>query len=183
MEKTLGGDRIGSGAGMKQDLHEYGRSTHRKSYITRTTQSAGTIVPIVNEIGLRGDTWDFDLDIDGQTLPTIGSLFGSYKVQIDLYMCPIRLYQGRLHNNEWNLGNNMDKVKFPVMILTAPLLDANTFSGDIDNAQINPSSILSHLGLRGIGQRNPLSNGVRAFNALSWPAYWDKYKNYYANKQ
>ena len=61
------------------------------------------------EIGLRGDTWDFDLDIDGQTLPTIGSLFGSYKVQIDLYMCPIRLYQGRLHNNEWNLGNNMDK--------------------------------------------------------------------------
>ena len=98
-------------------------------------------------------------------------------------MCPIRLYQGRLHNNEWNLGNNMDKVKFPVMILTAPLLDANTFTGDIDNAQINPSSILSHLGLRGIGQRNPLSNGVRAFNALSWLAYWDKYKNYYANKQ
>ena len=38
MEKTLGGDRIGSGAGMKQDLHEYGRSTHRKSYITRTTR-------------------------------------------------------------------------------------------------------------------------------------------------
>ena len=99
MEKTLGGDRIGSGAGMKQELHEYGRSTHRKSYITRTTQSAGTIVPIINEIGLRGDTWDFDLDIDGQTLPTIGSLFGSYKVQIDLYMCPIRLYQGRLHNH------------------------------------------------------------------------------------
>ena len=54
MKKTFGGDRIGSGSGFDVNLHEYGRSTHNKGYIVRTTMAAGTIVPIINEIGLRG---------------------------------------------------------------------------------------------------------------------------------
>ena len=168
MKKTFGGDRIGSGSGFDVNLHEYGRSTQNKGYIVRTTMAAGTIVPIINEIGLRGDTWDFRLKLDGKTLPTVGPLFGSYKAMIDVYMCPIRLYQGRLHNNEWNLGNNMDKVKFPIFELKAPTINPATFTGDFANSQINASCILKHLGLAGIGGKNNLSDGIRSFNALAW---------------
>lgn len=184
MKKTLGGDRLGSGKKMTVDLHGYDRSTHDKSYITRTTMSAGTLVPFINEIALNGDTFDIDLDVDVKTHPTIGPLFGSYKVQVDIFKCPIRLYQGRLHNNELGIGLKMEEIMLPVMQLDALQLDATTFTGNLSTAQINPSSILAHLGLMGIGQRNPIAaNGVRTFNALSLLAYWDAYKNYYANKQ
>ena len=60
-----------------------------------------------------------------------------------------------------------------------------TLPEDIDNSQINPSSLLSHLGIRGVGQA---VNGTdtyyeRDFHALWLLNYWDIYKNYYANKQ
>jgi len=54
-----------------------------------------------------------------------------------------------------------------------------------DNAQINPSSIASYLGIRGVGR--PLAGQAeeisRDFNAVPLLGYWDIYKQYYANKQ
>lgn len=169
---------------MTVDLNGYDRSTHNKSYITRTTGSSGTLIPFLNEIGLPGDTWDVDIDVDVKTLPTEGPLFGSYKIQVDMFKAGIRLYQGRLHNNEFGLGQKMQDVVFPVFELAAPVINAADFQGDFGITQINPSSVLAHLGLMGIGQANVLAvdNG-RTFNALSWIAYVDAYKNYYAAKQ
>ena len=53
----------------------------------------------------------------------------------------------------------------------------------VDIQQINPSSILAYLGVRGVGNNG--LNGIceRDFNAIPLIAYWDIYKNYYANKQ
>lgn len=186
--KTLGGDRLGSGAKQKVHMHGFERSTHDLGYIWRSTMSAGTLVPFLSKVALPGDTWDINLNCDIMTHPTIGPLLGSYKVQLDVFQCPVRLYQALLHNNKLKVGLNMAAVKLPIMQLTAnvPTGFDQLPNWDQDNYQINPSSILSHLGIRGVGQLVGAQIGtptIREFNALKLLMYWDIYKNYYANKQ
>jgi len=96
MKKTLGGDRLGSGRKMEVVLNHYERSTHDLSHVIRTTMSPGTLVPFLKQVGLPGDTFDIDLNADVMTSPTIGPLFGSFKLQLDVFLAPIRLYQGQL---------------------------------------------------------------------------------------
>ena len=111
--KTLGGDRLGTGKKMQVELSGFERSTHDLSYIWRSSMSAGTLVPFLNKIMLPGDTWDIHLDCDIRTIPTIGPLFGSMKVQLDVFTTPIRLYNSLLHNNELEIGLNMAKALIP----------------------------------------------------------------------
>lgn len=180
MQTTLGGDRLGSGNKQKISLHEYSRSTHDLSYVFRSTMAAGTLVPFMSELALPGDSFDIDLECDIKTHPTIGPLFGSYKVQLDIFQCPIRLYNGKLHMNMLNIGLNMSQIKLPQLQMSAKV--EQKFG---DNAQINPSSIFKYLGISGIGQ--PVSTEQellqRNFNAIPYLSYFDIYKNYYANKQ
>lgn len=185
MQKTLGGDRLGSGKKIAVNLHGYERSTHNMGNLWRSTMSAGTLVPFLSKVALPGDTFDIDLDADVKTHPTIGPLFGSYKVQLDVFMAPVRLYNARLHNNAINIGRNMAAIKIPQIRLTAPLLAQPILEGtDLDNAQINPSCLLAYLGLRGIGANyDDETAPSRDFNAIPLLAYWEIYKNYYANKQ
>lgn len=180
IRKTLGGDRLGSGNKMQVDLHGYERSTQDLGYIWRSTMSAGTLVPCISEVALPGDTFDIDLGCIINTHPTVGPLFGSYKVQIDVFQAPIRLYNSLLHNNALGIGMKMSKVKFPVLELTATELPAGT--KDLDNAQINPSCILSYLGIRGAGHPKGAVRPSRYFNGIPFLAYWEIYKQYYANK-
>lgn len=185
MQKTLGGDRLGSGKKMKVDLHEYGRSTHDLSYLWRSSASMGTLIPFLSLVGLPGDTLDIDLDVDIKTHPTVGPLFGSAKVQLDVFEIPIRLYQAALHNNKLNAGRDIGNIKFPVLRLAARQLPSN-LELDMDNTQINPSCVLHYLGIHGVGDipDNPEETfWTRDFNAIPLLAYWEIYKNYYANKQ
>ncbi|AXH74848.1 MAG: major capsid protein [Microviridae sp.] len=181
MEVTLGGDRLGSGKKMKVDLHTYNRSTHDLGYLFRTTMAAGTLVPFLVELMTPGDTFDIDLDAIIMTHPTIGPLFGSYKVQLDVFSAPIRLYQGKLHNNQVNLGLKMSDVKIPQMTLFANQIGADVV--DLDNCQVNPSALLKYLGISGVGAPIGDDTYQRDFNALPLLMYFDIYKNYYANKQ
>ena len=153
---------------MKVRLHGFERSTHDLSYVWRSTMSAGTLVPFMNEVALPGDTFDIDLDCDVLTAPTTGPLFGSFKVQLDLFQIPIRLYNSLLHNNMLGIGNDMKRVKLPSLTLST---DPNSTSTDIDNSQINPSCLLNYLGIRGIGMT--ANNASRDFNATALLAYWD----------
>lgn len=183
MEVTLGGDRLGSGKRQKIELKNYERSTHDLSYIWRSTMSAGTLVPFMVEVGLPGDTFDIDLECEIMTMPTIGPLFGSYKVQLDLFKVDMRLFQGRMHMNKLNTGLKINSIKFPLVELSAEQASGE----DIDNSQINPSSIFKYLGISGLGAKNeedPMEQFIRRrFNAIPWLGYWSIYKNYYANKQ
>lgn len=173
---TLGGDRLGAGKKQQVELHNYERSTHDLSYVWRSSMAAGTLVPFINTVGLPGDTFDIDLDVDVKTHPTIGPLFGSYKVQLDVFSCPVRLYNGSLHMNLLNIGLKMQDIKLPQIEMYA---DA-TVTGD--NDQINPSSLFSYLGIQGIGHGIGQGPYKRYFNAVPYLAYWDVYKQYYSNK-
>lgn len=184
MQVTLGGDRLGTGKKQKVDLHSYNRSTHDLSYIWRSSMASGTLVPFMTELGLPGDTFDIDLDVDVKTHPTVGPLFGSFKIQVDVFMAPVRLYQGKLHNNQLGIGMNMSKVLLPTLEVEAPSFGTAGYGKSPDNTQINPSCLLSYLNMRGVGTNgNPGQILKRKFNAIPYLAYWEIYKNYYANKQ
>lgn len=181
---TLGGERLGSGKKMDVEMHGFERSSHDLSYIWRSTMSAGTLVPFLTEVALPGDSFDIRLNCDVKTHPTIGPLFGSYKVQLDVFQVPMRLYHSALHNNRLGIGMNMAQIKLPKLNLTGCITDP-TISGDVDNAQINASCLLSYLGIRGVGFVGSLATEgyQRKFNAIPFLAYWEIFKQYYANKQ
>ena len=115
----LGGDRLGSGNKMKVQMRNYERSTHNLSYIWRSTMAAGTLVPFMKKVALPGDNWDINLNADVKTLPTIGPLFGSFKFQADIFICPMRLYNAQLHMNKIGVGMDIKKVKFPLIQVTS----------------------------------------------------------------
>ena len=181
---NLGGDRLGSGNKQKVYLHNYERSTHDLGYIWRSTMASGTLVPFLKQVALPGDTFDIDINADVKTLPTVGPLFGSFKMQLDVFLCPIRLYNKSLHMNKIGVGMDMSKVKFPFYNLKTNNLVANS-EEPVEVQQINQSSLLAYLGIRGNGYNGDTDADevTNTYNAMPLLAYWDIYKNYYSNKQ
>lgn len=180
MKKTLGGDRIRSESKMEVYLPNFGRSSHNIGKIIRTTQACGTIVPYWCQIGLDGTTFYIDITTKVKTMPTTGPVFGSFKHQIDVFVIPIRLYIAALHNNALGVGLNMSKVLLPqFQVYTA---NTSIYEDDINRGQVNPSSLLSYLGIKGYGHSR-VNQHLRRFPAIFNLAYWDIFKNYYANKQ
>lgn len=180
MKKTLGGDRIRSESKMEVYLPNFGRSSHNVGKIIRTSQACGTIVPYWCQIGLDGTTFYIDITTKVKTLPTTGPVFGSFKHQIDVFVIPIRLYIAALHNNALGVGLNMNKVLLPCFQVSTAT--ASIYENDTNKGQVNPSSLLAYLGIRGFG-RSRINSCTRRFPAIFNLAYWDIFKNYYANKQ
>ena len=180
MKKTLGGDRLRSESKMEVYLPNFGRSSHNVGKIIRTSQACGTIVPYWCQIGLDGTTFYIDITTKVKTMPTTGPVFGSFKHQIDVFVIPIRLYIAALHNNALGVGLNMSKVLLPRFIVRAA--DTSIYENDTNRGQVNPSSLLSYLGIKGFGH-SKVDQYVRSFPAIFNLAYWDTFKNYYANKQ
>lgn len=180
MKKTLGGDRIRSESKMEVYLPNFGRSSHNIGKIIRTSQACGTIVPYWCQIGLDGTTFYIDITTKVKTLPTTGPVFGSFKHQIDVFVIPIRLYIAALHNNALGVGLNMSKVLLPQFRVNTAI--ASIYENDTNKGQVNPSSLLAYLGIRGFG-RSKNNSHIRRFPAIFNLAYWDIFKNYYANKQ
>lgn len=137
----------------------------------------------MNLVALPGDNLRIELDTEVLTLPTIGPLFGSFKVQLDVFEVPIRLYNAKLHMNKLGIGMDMDSIflpQFPVYV--------NNHNDYIhsyeDNEQVNASALIKYLGISGIGAISGSSNpAFRYFNAVPILAYYDIYKQYYSNKQ
>lgn len=180
MKKTLGGDRIRSESKMEVYLPNFGRSSHNVGKIIRTTQACGTIVPYWCQIGMDGTTFYIDITTKIKTMPTTGPVFGSFKHQIDVFVIPIRLYIAALHNNALGVGLNMSKVLLPnFQVYTA---NTSIYEDSVNRGQVNPSSLLSYLGIKGFGHSRT-NQYLRRFPAIFNLAYWDIFKNYYANKQ
>lgn len=74
----------------------------------------------------------------------------------------------------------MSKVLLPqLQVYTA---NASIYENDTNRGQVNPSSLISYLGIKGFG-RSEVNQYLRRFPAIFNLAYWDIFKNYYANKQ
>lgn len=172
---TLGGDRVGSEGKMKEYLHGYSRSSHDVGCIIATDQAVGTLVPYYCDIATNGTTYYINMATKVRTLPTNGPLFGTFKHQLDWYSIPIRLYVGALHNNALGIGLKMKEIKLPKMLIAK--------NPEIDKGDIAQDSLLAYIGFRKFGKIEGTNNQIRKIPGIFMLAYWDIYKNYYANKQ
>lgn len=180
IQKSIGKNTLGGGQKMTVDLRTYNRSTHDLSYAWRSSMGVGTLVPCMKLLGLPGDTFDIKIDNKVLTHPTVGPLFGSYKLQVDLFTVPFRLYIAMLHNNALNVGMDMSKVKIPIYRVGQK--QGTSLSKDL---LYSSSCILTYLGNRGQETKRNITNEVNTqdFNAVPLLGYLDIFKNYYANKQ
>lgn len=180
--KNIGKNTIGDNNKMSVSLHNYNMSTHDLSTIVRNTQSPGTLVPNLCIVGQKGDTFDIDIDSNVLTHPTTGPLFGSFKLEHHIYTAPVRLYNSWLHNNRTKIGLNMAQVKLPQMTVVLKQANDNPSNNDNQWTQVNPSCLLAYLGIRGYGTLNTATK-TASKNAIPVLAYYDIFKNFYANTQ
>lgn len=176
MKINIGKNTLGDNNKMSVSLREYGRSTHDLSYAWRSPMGVGTLVPFMKMLALPGDTFDIDLDTKVLTHPTVGPLFGQFKMQLDVFTCPLRLYQAQLHNNALNIGLDMKKVKLPKFAHSYKTIEGETREG---TRKSGIGSLAEYLGLR----YEPFRDKVTNVNAVPYFAYYDVFKNFYANKQ
>lgn len=176
MKVNIGKNTLGDNNKMAVSLREYGRSTHDLSYAWRSPMGVGTLVPFMKMLALPGDTFEIDLDAKVLTHPTVGPLFGQFKMQMDLFTCPLRLYQAQLHNNALNIGLDMKKVKLPKFVLSYKVLEGESTE---KSRRSGTGSLGEYLGLRYV----PIRDKVNNTNAVPYFAYYDVFKNFYANKQ
>lgn len=178
MKVNIGKNTLGDNNKMSVKLKEYGRSTHDLSYAWRSPMGVGTLVPFMKILALPGDTFDIDLDTKVLTHPTVGPLFGQFKMQLDVFTCPLRLYQAQLHNNALNIGLDMKKVKLPKFENNFKTLEGDTAPYK-KSKKSGKGSLAEYLGLR----YEPIRDRVNNVNAVAYFAYYDVFKNFYANKQ
>lgn len=183
LTKSIGKNTLGGGQKMTVDLRTYNRSTHDLSYAWRSSMGVGTLVPCMKLLALPGDTFDINIDNKVLTHPTVGPLFGSYKLQVDIFTVPFRLYIAALHNNALNVGMDMSKVKIPIYTVEQKAGIEELPKG----LTYSTSCILAYLGNRGqeMKKESGSSTGLisQDFNAVPLLGYLDIFKNYYANKQ
>lgn len=181
---NLGGKRLGSGNKMTVQMRNFGRSSHDQGFVFTTDQAFGTLVPALCQIGTRGDTFYLD-DITSlvRTLPTNGPVFGSVKQQIDVFVAPIRLYIGALHNNMTGVGLKMDQIKMPQKQHKATYLNSDRKLKAPNRGSVSKTSLTAYLGMNASPMDIEEVFGKYNKCALFELMYWDIYKNYYANKQ
>ena len=161
--KNIGKNTIGDNNKMSVSMRKYQRSTHDLSYAWRNTQTVGTLVPFMCEIGLPGDTWELHTEASVLTHPTVGPLFGSFKLQGEYYVCPIRLYNGLLHNNALGIGLKMSQVKLPKIEIA--------LQGNIDRAR-------TCCPLRKTSRPSSTSSSIRASTKVSsTKSLWTSWSN------
>lgn len=177
--KNIGKNTLGDNNKMSVRLHEYEMSTHDLSFVWRNTQSPGTLVPFMKLVAQKGDVWDINLFNKTLTHPTWGPMLGSYKLQHWVFTCPIRLYNSWLHNNRNAIGMNMAQIKMPI---ATPFVYNESINYTEKGLVTNPSSLLAYLGFRGKRGNGTQSQQIQ-INAVPYLAYWDIFKNYFANKQ
>ena len=135
------------------------------------------LVPFCKILCQKGDIIDLNLINKTLSQPTLGPLFGSFKLQHFLFFGGFRLYNSWLHNNRTGIGMKMSDIKLPMM-------KANT-SGTTTAAttDISASALYKYLGWtksKRIGAG--AINGVMK-NGVPLLLYLDTFKNFFANTQ
>lgn len=171
--RTIGKNTLGDNNKMHVRLREYDMSTQNLSYVFRSTMGVGMLVPFMKIVCQKGDIFDIKLTNKTMTHPTLGPLFGSFKLQHFIFTAGFRLYNSWLHNNRTGIGMKMSDIKFPV--IPKGMTDVNTAE-----VKYNPSSIYSYLGWKGTKQKGA-NDAVK--NGIPLLIYLDIFKNYFANTQ
>lgn len=172
--KTIGKNTLGDNNKMHVRLREYDMSSQNLSYVFRSTMGVGMLVPFMKIVCQKGDIFDIKLTNKTMTHPTLGPLFGSFKMQHFIFTAGFRLYNSWLHNNRTKIGMKMSDIKFPIMFRGSEI-DENK------KIEHNPSSLYAYLGWRGSKQKD--KGGTAIKQAVPLLIYLDIFKTYFANTQ
>lgn len=171
--KTIGKNTLGDNNKMHVRLREYDMSSQNLSFVFRSTMGVGMLVPFMKIVCQKGDIFDIKLTNKTMTHPTLGPLFGSFKLQHFIFTAGFRLYNSWLHNNRTGIGMKMSDIKLPVI--------TNYFSGANTAEKNNPSSLYSYLGWKGARRKNTSFTAIK--QGVPLLIYLDIFKNYFANTQ
>lgn len=175
--RTLGKNTLGDNNKMKVAMRDYDMSTHDISTVFRSTIGVGMLVPFCKILCQKGDIIDLNLINKTLSQPTLGPLFGSFKLQHFMFFGGFRLYNSWLHNNRTGIGMKMSDIKLPMM------LAETTGSSTAAKTNISASALYKYL-----GWSNSRRTGTGATlgvykNGVPLLLYLDIFKNFFANTQ
>lgn len=175
--RTLGKNTLGDNNKMKVAMRDYDMSTHDISTVFRSSVGVGMLVPFCKILCQKGDIIDINLINKTLSQPTLGPLFGSFKLQHFMFFGGFRLYNSWLHNNRTGIGMKMSDIKLPMM-------KANT-TGSTTNAKTNisASALYKYLGWTESRRTGTNANGGVLKNGVPLLMYLDIFKNFFANTQ
>jgi len=175
--RTLGKNTLGDNNKMKVAMRDYDMSTHDISTVFRSSIGVGMLVPFCKILCQKGDIIDLELINKTLSQPTLGPLFGSFKLQHFMFFGGFRLYNSWLHNNRTGIGMKMSDIKIPMMYAkcVGTASDAST--------QISKSALYKYLGWSKSRRTGTNSNDGVYKNGVPLLLYLDIFKNYFANTQ
>jgi hypothetical protein len=175
--RTLGKNTLGDNNKMKVAMRDYDMSTHDISTIFRSSVGVGMLVPFCKILCQKGDIIDINLVNKTLSQPTLGPLFGSFKLQHFMFFGGFRLYNSWLHNNRTGIGMKMSDIKLPMM-------KANTI-GTATNAKTNisASALYKYLGWSKSRRTGASATTGVLKNGVPLLMYLDIFKNFFANTQ
>lgn len=175
--RTLGKNTLGDNNKMKVAMRDYDMSTHDISTIFRSSVGVGMLVPFCKILCQKGDIIDLNLINKTLSQPTLGPLFGSFKLQHFMFFGGFRLYNSWLHNNRTGIGMKMSDIKLPMM-------KAET-SGIATDAETNisASALYKYLGWSKSRRTGASATTGVLKNGVPLLLYLDIFKNFFANTQ
>ena len=175
--RTLGKNTLGDNNKMKVAMRDYDMSTHDISTVFRSSIGVGMLVPFCKILCQKGDIIDLDLINKTLSQPTLGPLFGSFKLQHFMFFGGFRLYNSWLHNNRTGIGMKMSDIKLPMMIASTQgvATDAST--------NISSSALYKYLGWSKSRRTGTNATSGVYKNGVPLLLYLDIFKNYFANTQ
>lgn len=175
--RTLGKNTLGDNNKMKVAMRDYDMSTHDISTIFRSSIGVGMLVPFCKILCQKGDIIDINLINKTLSQPTLGPLFGSFKLQHFMFFGGFRLYNSWLHNNRTGIGMKMSDIKLPMMY-------AKTYGVATEAAtDISASALYKYLGWSKSRRKGTDSTSGVYKNGVPLLLYLDIFKNYFANTQ
>lgn len=175
--RTLGKNTLGDNNKMKVAMRDYDMSTHDISTIFRSSVGVGMLVPFCKILCQKGDIIDINLINKTLSQPTLGPLFGSFKLQHFMFFGGFRLYNSWLHNNRTGIGMKMSDIKLPMMY-------AKTYGiASEAKTNISASALYKYLGWSNSRRKGANSTSGVYKNGVPVLLYLDIFKNYFANTQ
>lgn len=175
--RTLGKNTLGDNNKMKVAMRDYDMSTHDISTVFRSSMGVGMLVPFCKILCQKGDIIDLDLINKTLSQPTLGPLFGSFKLQHFLFFGGFRLYNSWLHNNRTGIGMKMSDIKLPMMTANTIGIATEAYTN------ISASALYKYLGWSKSRRKGTEATGGVYKNGVPLLLYLDIFKNYFANTQ
>lgn len=175
--RTLGKNTLGDNNKMKVAMRDYDMSTHDISTIFRSSVGVGMLVPFCKILCQKGDIIDLNLINKTLSQPTLGPLFGSFKLQHFLFFGGFRLYNSWLHNNRTGIGMKMSDIKLPMMRANTAGIETSA------TTDISASALYKYLGWSKSKRLGAKATSGVLKNGVPLLLYLDIFKNFFANTQ